>query len=285
VPGGTIDLRTGALRDPRREDYISKQTAVAPDWKLSKPVFDNFLNECTRGDKALQRYLKRLAGYALTGSTREEVLIFIFGPGGNGKTKLVRTFAGIMCDYARQAPMDAFVVKRGERHSTDIAGLRDARLVTAAETEDGRRWDEALIKQLTGGDEVTARLMRQDNRSYIPQFKLLIVGNHAPDLTNVDASTRRRFRIVPFTFVPVVPDDHLLDKLRAERPAILAWMIDGGREWYQEGLGPTPACVLKETEEYFERPRPREAMDWRVLPARSESYIAYIAVNEKSAEK
>jgi putative DNA primase/helicase len=155
-------------------------------------------------------------------------------------------------DYAVTATMEAFVEKRGERHTTDIAALAGARLVTASETQKGRRWDEALIGRMTGGDPITARFMRRDNFTYIPQFTLVIVGNHAPELSTVNDANRRRFQIIPFTFRPSLPDENLTDRLRPEWPAILAWMIDGAREWYGAGLGPRPCVVSEETEDYFD---------------------------------
>jgi putative DNA primase/helicase len=252
VPGATIDLRTGKEGEPRREDYITKQTAVSPDWKQATPVFDRFLEEITTGDAELRRYLKRIAGYSLTGSTREEKLFFIYGRGKNGKTKFVEALRGAFGDYAVNASMDTFVVKRGERHPTDVARLVSARLVTASETDEGRQWDQALIQQMTGGDKLTARFMRQDFFEFMPQFTLLIIGNHAPNLASVDEAARRRLRIIPFRFQPKEPDEDLSDKLRKEWPGILAWAIDGARDWYTDGLGDTPQCVVNETREYFE---------------------------------
>jgi P4 family phage/plasmid primase-like protien len=252
VPGATVDLRTGREFPPGRTDYITKQTAVAPDWKQPRPVFDRFLAEITAEDAELQGYLQRIAGYALTGSSREEKLFFIYGKGSNGKTKFLEALRGAFGDYAVNASMDTFVVKHGERHPTDIARLVGARLVTASETTEGRHWDQALVQQMTGGDKLTARFMRQDFFEYTPQFTLMITGNHAPNLSSVDDAARRRLRIIPFTFQPKEPDVQLPDKLRKEWPAILAWAIDGAREWYTNGLGDTPQCVSNETAEYFE---------------------------------
>jgi putative DNA primase/helicase len=128
--------------------------------------------------------------------------------------------------------------------------LRGARLVTASETEEGREWAEARIKQMTGGDPITARFMRQDFFTFVPTFKLTIVGNHQPGLRNVDEAAKRRFRIVPFTRKPARPDTELEHKLRAEWPAILRWMIEGCLEWQQHGLS-KPASVTAATADYF----------------------------------
>ena len=250
VPGGVVDLRIGQPRPARKEDRITKQTAVAPDWQMPCPVFRKFLNEITKQNRELEIYLQRIAGYALTGSVREQKLFFIYGVGKNGKTLFINTISGAMGDYAVDAAMDTFVRRQGERHPTDIASLRGARLVSAIETEEGRRWDEALIKKLTGGDPVTARFMRQDFFTYLPQFTLIIAGNHAPLLSNVGEGIRRRFQIIPFEFKADPVDDQLENKLRQEWPAILAWAIDGARDWNEYGLT-LPEVVARETEEYF----------------------------------
>jgi putative DNA primase/helicase len=252
VPGGTIDLHTGKPRPSSKQDYITKQTSVAPDSSMPRPVFDRFLRAITQKDKKLQRYLQRIAGYALTGSNREEKLFFLYGPGGNGKTKLVEAWAGAMGDYATTAAMDTFVLKRGERHPTDLAGLAGARLVISNETHEGRHWDQQLVQDITGGSSVSARFMRRDFFRYIPQFTLVIVGNHAPKLDSINDAAMRRFQVIPFTFKPKTPDQELANKLSKEWPAILAWMIDGAREWCAHGLGERPKIVEQETREYFD---------------------------------
>jgi putative DNA primase/helicase len=149
--------------------------------------------------------------------------------------------------------MEAFVATNGDRHPTDLAGLRGARLVTAQETEEGRRWAESKIKALTGGDPVTARFMRQDFFTFNPQFKLVIAGNHKPGLRNVDEAIRRRFHLIPFTVtIPAGERDlQLPEKLKAEWPGILKWAVEGCLEWLQIGLAP-PAAVRDATAEYLQ---------------------------------
>jgi putative DNA primase/helicase len=146
--------------------------------------------------------------------------------------------------------METFTASNNDKHPTDLAMLAGARLVTASETEEGRAWAESRIKQMTGGDPITARFMRQDFFTYMPQFKLTVIGNHKPTLHNVDEAARRRFNIVPFIRKPVTPDRLLGEKLIAESGAILQWMIDGCLDWQANGLI-RPACVIEATEEYF----------------------------------
>jgi len=149
-----------------------------------------------------------MAGYALTGETREHALFFLYGTGGNGKGTFVNALCGCVDDYHRSAPMDAFTETRYERHPTDLAGFRGARLVTGVETEEGRHWAESKIKTLTGGDKISARIMPQDFFEYWPQFKLLIYGNHRPSFRSVDEAIRRRVHLIPFniTITPAERD-------------------------------------------------------------------------------
>jgi putative DNA primase/helicase len=194
-----------------------------------------------------------MAGYCLTGSTREHALFFLYGTGANGKSVLLNTLSGIMGDYARSAPIETFTASSVERHPTDLADLRGARLVMAVETEEGRRWAESRIKVLTGGDKIAARFMRQDFFEFTPQFKLLIAGNHKPGLRSVDEAIRRRFKLVPFTVTipPGERDETLTERLKNEWPGILYWMVEGCHDWLERGLAP-PEIVEAATAAYLE---------------------------------
>ena len=175
------------------------------------------------------------------------------GSDANGKSVLVSTIAGILGDYHKTAPIETFVATAIASHPTDLAGLRGARLVTAVETEEGRRWAESKIKSLTGGDRISARFMRQDFFEFIPAFKLIIAGNHKPGLRSVDEAIRRRLHLVPFavTIPPEKRDKDLANKLRAEWPGILKWAIDGCLKWQAEGLA-RPKAVEEATDAYLE---------------------------------
>ncbi|CAN2533036.1 hypothetical+protein [Methylocapsa aurea] len=250
TPGGTVDLRTGRLRPSDPGDNITKSTTATPADRADCPRWIAFLHEATGNDDELIRFLQQWCGYSITGSIREHALVFLHGGGGEGKSTFLNTVSDILGSYATTAPMDTFTASRSDKHPTDLAMLRGARLVTASETEEGRSWAEARIKQMTGGDPISARFMRQDFFTFAPQFKLTIVGNHRPTLHNVDDAARRRFNIVPFTRKPARPDPDLPAKLRAEAPAILRWMIGGCLDWQSAGLI-RPAVVKKETDEYF----------------------------------
>ena len=207
----------------------------------------------TDGKPELAEYLQRIAGYSLTGSTQEHAMFFLYGLGANGKTTFLNAITQAAGDYHRTAPIETFTASSIDRHPTDLAGLRGARLVTAVETEEGRRWAESRIKLLTGGDKIAARFMRQDFFEYIPQFKLIIAGNHKPTLRAVDEAIRRRLNLIPFTVTipPDERDENLPEKLKAELPGILSWMIEGCVSWQERGLAP-PSIVSDATAAYLE---------------------------------
>ncbi len=250
TPGGMIDLRTAAMLPPDPDQLCTRSTSVAPDFNGARPEWDRFLEEATAGDKDLQGYLQRLGGYALTGSTREQKYAFIYGPGGNGKGLFLGVLMGILGSYHKDSPMETFVASNNDRHPTELASLAGARLVSASESEAGKRWDEAKLKRMTGGDPITARHMREDFFTYIPQFKLIFIGNHKPEIRSLDPAMMRRTHLVPFMTKPKVIDLELGSKLRAEWPAILAWLLQGCLEWQERGLE-APESVQCATEEYF----------------------------------
>ena len=252
MPDGAIDLRTGITHAHRPDDYATKMTAVSLR-PIETPLWDAFLSRVTANDPDLISYLYRTCGYALTGSTREHALFFLYGTGGNGKGVYLSTIAGILGNYHVTAPIETFTASNVDSHPTELARLHSARVVTSTETEEGRRWAESRIKMLTGGDRVSARFMRQDFFEYLPQFKLLISGNHKPGLRSVDEAIRRRLNLVPFniTIPDAQRDTKLFDKLRVEWPGILAKMVVGCVEWQRIGLAP-PAIVRDATAAYLE---------------------------------
>lgn len=247
---GVIDLHHGGTAPHDPNLCMTKLAAVAAQGGC--PQFLAFLDRVTAGDKDLAAYLQRVAGYCLTGCTRDHAMFFLYGTGANGKGVFLNTLRAIWGDYAVVAAMETFVETNGDRHPTDLAMLRGARLVIAQETEKGRMWAEAKICSLTGGDPVRARFMRQDFFEFTPQLKLLIAGNHKPSLKSVNEAIRRRIHMIPF--VVTIPeserDPELTDKLKAEWPGILQWAIDGCLEWQRIGLAP-PAAVVNATAEYL----------------------------------
>ncbi len=251
TPHGTLDLRTGHLGPHERHDYLTKITSVSPGGGC--PVWLAHLLRIMDGNSDLVAYLQRVFGYALTGSTREHALFFGYGTGANGKGVTISTIGGVLGDYHRTAAMETFTVSNNDRHPTELAGLRGARLVSSNETERARQWAESRIKTLTGGDRVAARFMRQDFFEFQPQMKLFIFGNHKPGLTSVDEAIRRRLHLIPFTVtIPTEErDKDLPERLREEWSGILAWMVEGCLVWQRDGLNP-PAAVREATAAYLE---------------------------------
>lgn len=250
TPEGIVDLRTGEIRPHDRQQYLTKLTAIAPNGKC--PLWLVFLDRITSQNPELQKFLQRMCGYGLTGLTTEHAFFFLHGPGANGKSVFLNTISGALGDYAKTAPIEAFVATTGERHPTELAGLAGARWVTAIEVEEGRRWAESKIKAMTGGDRIAARFMRQDFFEFQPQFKLLIAANQKPSLRSVDEAIRRRLYLVPFavTIPEKERDRNLTEKLRAEWPGILAWAVEGCLAWQRDGLEP-PSEVRAATSDYL----------------------------------
>lgn len=254
TPGGTVDLRTGDLRPADRRDMITKLATVTPAERGTQPErWLSFLDEVFAGDQRLVDFMQRAAGYALTGRTDEHKLLFLYGTGRNGKSVFLNTLFWLWGDYARKAAAETFLNSNVERHSTDIAGLKGARLVMGSELPRGKTWDESVIKDLTGGDKMSARFMRQDFFDFVPQLTLVIAGNTQPSFRGVDEAIRSRLVMVPFavTIPKERRDTGLQDKLKAEGPAILRWCIEGAWQWQRRGLD-VPASVAAASDEYFD---------------------------------
>jgi P4 family phage/plasmid primase-like protien len=258
TPKGTVDLRTGLLREGRHDDYISKVTAVAPipldqfDAERDAPIWMAVIRDALQNDLEAIRFLQQWGGYCLTGDTKEQVLLFVYGPGGSGKGTAINTIADILGDYATNVGMETLTASRNERHLSELARLKGARMARASETEKGRAWAENRIKNLTGQDKITANFMRQDHFEFRPEFKLTIFGNNRPSLKDVDSAIRRRFLVLPFNHRPAKIDPELGEKLKAEWPAILSWLIVGCLDWMKHRLV-RPKVVNIATSEYFDQ--------------------------------
>lgn len=251
TPSGIVDLEMGELKRHERDLLITQMTTASPGGQC--PRWMQFLDEITGNDAELKGYLARLAGYILTGSTAEQMFAFLYGSGANGKSVFVSVLSAILGDYAATAAIETFMAARGDRHLTELAGLRAARLVIVPETDQGRAWAEGRIKTVTGGEKIRANFMRQDHFEFQPQLKLVVAGNHRPALSGVGEAMRRRLHLVPFevTIPPERRDPKLIEKLLEERDGILAWMIEGCAEWQRIGLSP-PKAIQLAGNEYFE---------------------------------
>lgn len=246
VLNGTIDLRTGEIHPHDRDDLITKLAPVTFDPNATCPMFDNFLACSLGGDVELIEFVVRFFGHCLTGNISEQVFPIIHGAGANGKSVLLDTIAGIMGDYACEAPPLLLLESRHSEHPTEIADLRGRRLVVASETEDGAALKLQMVKRLTGDATLKGRYMRQDYFSFARTHKTLLVTNNRPQIREQSEAVWRRLRMVPFNVV--IPaedrDPKLIEKLKLEWPGILAKLVRGCVAWQRDGLGDSTAVQL-----------------------------------------
>jgi putative DNA primase/helicase len=251
VANGTLDLRTGRLRDHDRTDLLTKLAPVTYDPDATCPLWERFLERIMDGNADLITYLQRVVGYGLTGDVSEQAVWFLYGTGANGKSTFLATLLALLGDYGMQAVSELLMAKAHESHPTERADLFGKRFVCTIETEQGKHVAEALMKQLTGGDKVRARRMRQDFFEFEPTHKILLAANHKPVIRGTDHGCWRRVKMLPFTVtIPEAEKDkHLADKLRAELSGILNWAVRGCRDWQEHGLG-EPEEVKVATDAY-----------------------------------
>jgi putative DNA primase/helicase len=248
---GTLDLRTSELRPHRAADLITLRTDVSFERGAACPRWRAFLRQVFEGDEELIAFVQRFVGYCLTGDIREHVLVVLHGSGCNGKSTFIGVLKRLLGDYALTAAFETFIRQRSDRGPrNDLARLHRARLVTAAESGDGRRLDEATVKEITGGDTITARFLYGEHFEFVPQFKLVLVTNCRPHVDGDDDAIWRRLRLVPFEQSFEGREDRDLGaKLEAELPGILAWAVHGCVAWQHGGLGEA-AAVTRATAEY-----------------------------------
>lgn len=251
VENGTIDLRTGELQEHRREDLMTMMAPVRFDPDAGFDLWDAFLWRILNQDDELYRHLQRLAGYLLTGVTVEQLLYVFWGSGANGKSVLCEVLMALMGDYAIVVSPDLIMTRRHTGIPNDVARLRGARAAFMNETGAGARFDEAKLKDLTGGDRLSGRFLHAEFFDFTPTHKLIVRGNHKPRVHGTDEGIWRRLRLVPFTVTipPEERDNNLLEKLRAELPGILNWCIAGALAWQREGLK-SPAIVADAVQQY-----------------------------------
>ncbi|MBI3204510.1 MAG: hypothetical protein HYZ29_23445 [Myxococcales bacterium] len=254
APNGTVDLRTGQLREHRRSDLITKSTLVpfAPDSRSD--LWDRVLHDATAGDAELAAYLQRVAGYSLIGEPLERALFFVFGEPGTAKSTLLEALHGAFGDYAASADFETWLQRQtvgGNRG--DLVRLAGARLVTSVEVRKGARWDEALVKRVTGGDEITAAAKFESEITFRPSFTLLLAANDAPRARDDDAGMWARMRRIPLTAVipPERQDPSIKGRLREPEhaAAVLAWAVAGCLAYQREGFGRC-AAVERSTADY-----------------------------------
>lgn len=251
TPTGYVDLETGIHHPPDRTKMISMCTGVAPADSADCPKWKDFLNWATDNDKALQHYLQKFFGYCLSGKMNEEIMTFIYGPGGNGKGVMLSILGRIMGDYYLSTPSSTFMASRHQEHATELARLQHRRLVSASETNEGDKWNISRIKEITGNENpISARFMRQDFFEFWPTCKLVIIGNSKPAFDDVDPAIARRLRLINFMQTPAAVNRNLKEEFNGEFASILRWIIDGYQLYRKEGLEP-PDVVLRASQAYL----------------------------------
>lgn len=247
---GILDLRTGKIREATPADLITRTTLLAYDPAAEAPTWENFLLEIMGGDESLVGYLRRAVGYSITGDVQEQKLFFLYGKGANGKSTFVNALLNILGTYAAPGAPELLMQKKTGAHPTEQADLVGRRLVSSQEIEEGRYWNEALLKQLTGGDPIQTRRMHEDFWTFQPTHKFWVSGNHKPNVRGTDDGIWRRLILIPFEqSFKGREDRYLPQRLRAELPGILAWAVRGCLEWQESGLE-APEEIEKAVKEY-----------------------------------
>jgi putative DNA primase/helicase len=255
TPGGIIDLRTGTLRPPDPGALHTRSTTATPDFDRPSETLDKFLNDTFAGDYTLTTYVQRLLGLSAVGTVLEQILPFAHGSGANGKSTLLEAVMHALgrgdTGYAISAPSEMLMIRKHSEHPAEIAQLSGARLVVCSELDDGQRFAEARIKQLTGRDSINARFMRRDPFTFTPTHTIWLLGNHQPNATTGGPAFWRRVQLVPFEHV--VPEEQrdptLGEKLAEESAAVLAWLARGAADYANNGLR-TPDVVRDATQDY-----------------------------------
>jgi putative DNA primase/helicase len=275
TPDSTYNLRSGRRYAPRRSDHITRSTATAATLD-DCPVWRAFLLRIMGGPRvgeggeptteacdaayadpanaeavSMVAFLQRAAGYALTGDASEQCMFIAYGTGGNGKGVFLNTLKAILGTYAQGAGVESFVDRKTGGIPNDLAAMAGARFILCSEPEENAPIAEGLIKTCTGQDTVTARFLNREFFDFIPQFKLWMMTNHKPVIKGTDNGIWRRLRLVPFDvkISDEEKDTELPNKIKAEHPAILRWMIEGLKAWRQGGLRP-PAPVVRASDIY-----------------------------------
>lgn len=251
VENGTIDLTTGELLDHNKSDLITKLAPVRYDPDATCPRWKQFISEIFEGDEELCESVQRDLGYSLTAHVTEDVLFILYGYGRNGKTTLLELIRCVLGDYAQAARPELLLPRRTGGASEEEAVLKGARFVHTSETGSGKEFDEAKVKRLTGGDTIRARRVYGHEFEFEPSHKIWLATNHRPVIEGTDKAIWKRIHLIPFnaTFEGDAADTHLLEKLQAEAPGILNWLIEGCLEWRKGGL--KPARVIEAaTNEY-----------------------------------
>lgn len=250
VKNGTIDLQTGQLQQSKRENFISLSADVSYDEKAECPRWQRFLAEVFDNNQALVEYIQRAVGYSLTGNINEHCFFLCYGTGRNGKGTLLNIIGSLLKDYATSTAFSTFELNKYQQNTNDLAALRGVRFVSAQETQEARKLNEARVKSVTGGDPITCRYLYSEFFTYVPNFKVWLSVNHKPTIRDTSIGMWSRVRLIPFNVNFWGREDkQLAQTLEEEKAGILNWSIEGCLKWQKSGLS-EPEIVLSETQEY-----------------------------------
>jgi putative DNA primase/helicase len=309
VSNGVIDLHTGEFRSGVPADFFK---TVAPTKWLGLnekcPRWEKFLQEIFDEDAKLISFMHRLLGYSVTGLTVEHILLMLCGIGRNGKSTLIEIIGHVLGKISGQGDPELILEGRFNRisgaPSSDIMALRGKRLVWISETSEGKRLSPGRVKWLTGGDTLTGRGIREKHQtSFTPTHTLFLLTNAKPKANAQDFALWKRVLLIPFnlSFVnepdPLKPNErkadlHLLEKLKAEAPGILAWLVRGCLAWQKEGLNPPPKVKIataqyREDEDILKRFIEERCITGETYSVRAqgfyEAYTQHAKVNGESA--
>lgn len=252
TPNGVVDLRTGVLRAFDEKVIVTRRVSVAYDSNAKCPRWERFLREVLGDDESTQDYFHRLAGYLLTGETRQHQMWLLVGNGSNGKSTLVSTIMKVMGpEYSQQAAESVLVAKNTGAASSDLVRLKGVRCAVLTETGAGQSLHEERVKSLVSADTITARGLYKEFEQFVPQAKFLLATNHLPVVRGTDQGIWRRLIVVPFLSNFEVGSDPTLDHdLEAELQGILSWAVAGAALWYAEGPVSVPATWQDATDAY-----------------------------------
>ena len=257
-----IDLKTGKAVEEGQfiNSYVTKHAGVKYDPGAECPVFMKFISDCTKGDKDQEDYLQRVAGYSLTGDTKEQCFFILYGEGKNGKSTLLNILSTICGDYSNTLPADSLSL-HDKTDNPALAKIKGARIVVAHEMKENAKIDINLLKLLTGGDEITARFLHRNYFSFYTECKIFMTANKLPKIDNLDPAIKRRIRTIPFrNKIPADKmDKDLLEKLKKEKSGILNWTLEGCLKWQEEGLN-EPDIINEASNSYFNNLEP--VMKW-----------------------
>lgn len=250
-----IISKTGELLPHNFDEMITKLSPVPYNPDAKCPTWEQFLKDILIDDETIQ-YIKRAVGSCLSGDITEQKLFFAYGTGQNGKSTFFHALSKVFGDYFASMPVESLMASKGDQHPTVLTDLRGVRFVLASEPEEGKRFNEGLLKQITGGEPIKARRMRENYIQFESSAKLWIMGNHRPTIRGTDFAIWRRIHLIPFTVTisKAKQDKGLWQKLDAEQEGILRWCVEGYLDWQKQGLNPTK-LIEAATQEY------REEMD------------------------